>query len=233
MDSALNRQSGLLGVSGISADMREVEKAARGGNQDAALALAIYVHRVRQAVGALAATLGGVDALVFTAGVGEHAAAIRAGVCDRLQCLGLELDGAANAAARPDVDVASPGSAGRTRCWVKAECSGRSCCCRMDSGRWIRVTERARRRSLDGYEPHAHRSWCIDGLTCRRKPAGCVNDSKDHNIVAALIQREQKRPRGIDAEVPRYLSLGRDVLQKGQRALRADGKDRDGIVPAI
>ena len=77
------------------------------------LALAVYAHRVRQAVGALAVTMGGLDALVFTAGVGEHAAEVRAAVCGGLECLGLEPDAAANAACRPDADVATPPSRGR------------------------------------------------------------------------------------------------------------------------
>jgi acetate kinase len=113
VEKVLLRQSGLLGVSGVSADMREVEKAASEGNADARLALAIYTHRIRQAVGALTATLGGVDALVFTAGVGENAAKIRAEVCERLSCLGLYLDANANESRRPDADIARADSPGR------------------------------------------------------------------------------------------------------------------------
>ena len=113
IDAALNHESGLLGVSGISADMRQVLAAARAGQPQAQLALAVYTHRVRQAVGALAVTLGGVDALVFTAGVGEHAGQVREAICAGLECLGLELDGAANATCRPDADVARHGSRGR------------------------------------------------------------------------------------------------------------------------
>jgi acetate kinase len=113
VESALNRESGLLGVSGISGDMRQVLDAARAGNKQAELALAIYAHRVRQAIGALAVTLGGVDALVFTAGVGEHAAPVREAICVGLGCLGLQLDIKANAACRPDADVATPDSSGR------------------------------------------------------------------------------------------------------------------------
>lgn len=113
VESALNRQSGLLGVSGISADMREILKAAKNGHAQSRLALGIYTHRVRQAVGALAVTMGGVDALVFTAGVGEHAAEVRQTICAGLQCLGLELDASANAACRPDADVATALSQGR------------------------------------------------------------------------------------------------------------------------
>jgi acetate kinase len=113
VESALNRDSGLLGVSEISGDMRQVLAAAQGGNERARLAVAIYTHRVRQAIGALAVTLGGVDALVFTAGVGEHAADIRASICAGLECLGIELDREANAQCRPDADVALAGSCGR------------------------------------------------------------------------------------------------------------------------
>ena len=87
--------------------------AAKEGHAQARLALGIYTHRVRQAVGALAVTLGGVDAVVFTAGVGERARDIREAVCAGLECLGLELDPQANACCLPDVDVARPGSCGR------------------------------------------------------------------------------------------------------------------------
>jgi acetate kinase len=113
VETALNRESGLLGVSGISGDMRQLLAAAREGHGQAQLALGIYTHRVRQAIGALAVTMGGVDALVFTAGVGEHAGEVRASICAGLECLGLELDAQANAGCVPDADVARPGSRGR------------------------------------------------------------------------------------------------------------------------
>jgi acetate kinase len=113
VETALNRESGLLGVSGVSADMRQVLAAARAGNERARLALEVYAHRARQAIGAFTVTMGGIDALVFTAGVGEHAGEVRQSICDGLQCLGLELDVAANASCRPDADVARNGSRGR------------------------------------------------------------------------------------------------------------------------
>jgi acetate kinase len=113
VDDALNHSAGLLGVSGLSGDMRVVEAAAAGGNEQARLALDVYSHRVRQAIGALAVTLGGVDVLVFTAGVGENSPVIRAAVCRGLECLGLELDPEANAKAKADVDVAVAGAEGR------------------------------------------------------------------------------------------------------------------------
>jgi acetate kinase len=113
VEAALNHESGLLGVSGISGDMRQVQDAARAGHQQAQLALAVYVHRIRQTIGALTVTMGGVDALVFTAGVGEHAHQVREAVCVGLECLGLELDAQANSTCRPDADVARRGSRGR------------------------------------------------------------------------------------------------------------------------
>ena len=110
LDQALQHESGLLGVSGLSGDYREVERAAREGNERARLALTIYADRIRATVGALAVTLGGVDALVFTAGVGEHARELRGSVCDGLEALGIRLDAGRNAREAPDADVSSPDS---------------------------------------------------------------------------------------------------------------------------
>ncbi len=113
LDRVLNHDSGLLGVSGVSSDMREVLAAAAEGNGRARLALEIYALRVRQTIGAMTATLGGLSALVFTAGVGEHAAPVRARVCKELEALGVELDAQANAGCKPDSDIATAGSRAR------------------------------------------------------------------------------------------------------------------------
>ena len=113
VESALNHESGLLGVSGQSADMRSVLKSANEGNVNARTALAIYSRRVRQAIGALTVTMGGIDALVFTAGVGENAKSVRKDICAGLQCLGLELDTGANDNCKPDADIANRNSPNR------------------------------------------------------------------------------------------------------------------------
>jgi acetate kinase len=113
LDDALNHESGLKGVSGVSSDMREILKARAAGHARATLAFDLYTARIREAIGALTADLGGLDALVFTAGVGEHAAEVREAVAGRLGWLGVALDSAANAGAEPDVDIALPGSAVR------------------------------------------------------------------------------------------------------------------------
>ena len=110
LDRILNGESGLKGVSGLSGDMREILAAIGKGNQRAQLAFDIYAHRVSREVGAMLAVLGGVDALVFTGGVGEHCAPLRERVCRQFGFLGLELDSARNANAAPDLDIAAPQS---------------------------------------------------------------------------------------------------------------------------
>jgi acetate kinase len=112
LDQALNYESGLLGLSGISSDMRQI-LSELPHNPDAQLAVDVYVHRLRQTVGAMAATLGGIDALVFTAGVGEGSPEIRKRVCEKLKYLGLELDPAANETSKPDADISMPASKAR------------------------------------------------------------------------------------------------------------------------
>ncbi|HEU5116929.1 MAG TPA: acetate/propionate family kinase [Isosphaeraceae bacterium] len=109
VDQALNFRSGLKGVSGVSNDYRAVSQAAAAGNERAKLALAIYADRVRSAVGALAVSMGGIDALVFSAGVGEHSSSLRAEVCRGLECLGVKIDPQANADLHPDADLSGDG----------------------------------------------------------------------------------------------------------------------------
>jgi acetate kinase len=109
LDKILNKQSGLLGVSGISGDMRDVLAAAAKGNNRAKLALEIYIHRLQAGIGAMVAVLGGVDALVFTAGVGENSPEVRAAACQNLAFLGVRLDPEKNASrSDSDVDISSP-----------------------------------------------------------------------------------------------------------------------------
>jgi acetate kinase len=106
IDDVLNQKSGLLGISGISGDMREILAAMRGGNPRAQLAFDIYVHRIRSGIGAMVAVLGGMDALVFTAGVGENSPEVRHATCGGFEFLGLKLDEVANAKRTADQDIA-------------------------------------------------------------------------------------------------------------------------------
>ena len=110
LEAALYHQSGLAGVSGLSGDMRELLAARAAGHGRAALAFDLYVARLREGIGAMAAALGGLDAVVFTGGVGEAASEVRAAACDRFEWLGLGLDEAANADAVPDAAIARPDS---------------------------------------------------------------------------------------------------------------------------
>jgi acetate kinase len=112
LDQALNYESGLLGISGTSSDLRQLLSEVPH-NPDARLAVDIYVHRIVKTIGAMAATLGGIDALVFTAGVGERAVEIRKRVCEKLKYLGLELDRTANETCQPDADIGTPSSKAR------------------------------------------------------------------------------------------------------------------------
>jgi acetate kinase len=113
LDKILNQESGLLGLSGISGDMREVLEATAKGNSRAQLAFDVYVHRVTREVGAMLGVLGGLDALVFTGGVGENSAVLREKVCTQFEFLGLRLDSAKNNNPTLDADIAAPESSVR------------------------------------------------------------------------------------------------------------------------
>jgi acetate kinase len=113
LDHGLNEQAGLLGVSGVSADIRAVLAAEESGEERAGLAVAMFVYRLVATVGAMVAALGGLDALVFTGGIGEHSGAIRARVAAALGYLGLRLDPAANTSVASDGDIATADSSVR------------------------------------------------------------------------------------------------------------------------
>jgi len=113
IDDVLNTESGLLGISGTSGDMREILAAKNKGHTRAKLAFEIYVHRLQAGIGAMVAVLGGIDALIFTAGVGENSAEVREAACKQLTFLGLKLDDAANRQRTSDRDIAAPDSAVR------------------------------------------------------------------------------------------------------------------------
>ena len=104
---ALEYESGLAGLAG-SADMREVLARSEHGDGDATLALEVYVHRLRAGIAAMAVTLDGLDALVFTGGVGEHATAVRARTAEGLGLLGVALDSDRNTSSNTDADIGAP-----------------------------------------------------------------------------------------------------------------------------
>jgi acetate kinase len=113
LDRVLNKESGLRGVSGISSDMRTILEAVARGDTRAQLAFDVYVHRLCAEIGAMLASLGGLDALVFTAGVGENSPQVRAKAVDAFAFLGVKLDAAKNAQSPADTDIAAADSTTR------------------------------------------------------------------------------------------------------------------------
>lgn len=97
MSDLMNKKSGVLGISGVSSDFRDVEQAAEQGNKNADLALRMFCYRVKKYIGAYIVALGGLDAMVFTAGVGENSVELRAEICQGLEFLGIKLDAKKNA----------------------------------------------------------------------------------------------------------------------------------------
>ena len=100
VSTLLNKFSGVLGISGISSDMREIEEAVDNGNERAKLALSMYNYRIKKYIGSYAAVLGGLDILVFTGGVGENMSLMRKAVCENMEYMGIELDEELNRSVR-------------------------------------------------------------------------------------------------------------------------------------
>jgi acetate kinase len=112
----LAEKSGLLGLSGISGDIRDLEEAAAQGKARAKLALDVFVAEIRRHLGGLLVELGGVDVIVFTGGIGENGTNIRSGVCENLQEFGIELDPALNAKAKGESRISKDNS--RVQIWT-------------------------------------------------------------------------------------------------------------------
>jgi acetate kinase len=110
LDQLLNEKSGLLGISGLSSDMREIVTKMKDGHARAQLAFDMFVHRLRSAIGAMIAVLGGIDALVFTAGIGEKSGEVRAAACETLAFAGVHCEAVKNAQSPLDQDI-SPADA--------------------------------------------------------------------------------------------------------------------------
>jgi acetate kinase len=111
LDAVLNKASGLKGVTGVSGDLRQVMSDIEKGNQRAKLAFDMFVHSLRQHIGAMLASLGGLDALIFTGGIGENSAVIRSAACEAFGFLGLKLDLQKNESSPADTDIATTDSA--------------------------------------------------------------------------------------------------------------------------
>ena len=116
MADFLNKKSGVLGITGISSDMRDVENAAKEGNERAILALKMYSYRIKKYIGAYAAAMGGVDAIVWTAGVGENQISMREDSCAGLEFLGIKIDKAKNNVRGQEAEISTDDS--RVKVWV-------------------------------------------------------------------------------------------------------------------
>ena len=110
VNELLNKKSGVLGISGISSDFRDLESAASEGNKRAKLALDVFNNRVKKYIGAYAALMGGIDVLVFTAGIGENSSEIRYEICKGLEFLGIKMDKEKNQVRGKDVLVSQEDS---------------------------------------------------------------------------------------------------------------------------
>jgi acetate kinase len=113
LDNAINRDGGLLGISQSSGDVREL-LATRAGNSKARDAIDVFCYQIRKFIGGYCAALGGLDLLVFTGGIGEHSAEIRAQICEGLGFLGIRIDPALNSANAPVISTAAGGATVRT-----------------------------------------------------------------------------------------------------------------------
>ena len=116
MPDVLNKKSGVLGISGVSSDFRDLADGAKNGNENCALALDKFAYEVAKYVGAYAAALNGLDVLTFTAGVGENDGATRAAVCEYLGYLGVKIDAEANKKRGAEIKISTEDS--KVQVWV-------------------------------------------------------------------------------------------------------------------
>jgi acetate kinase len=114
IDEYLNKKSGVLGISGISSDFRDIEAAADEGNERAALAIEIFCYRVKKYIGEYAAVMDGTDAVIFTAGIGENNPLIRKKVLSGMDYMGIEIDWEKNGTKGKEIDISTSNSRVRT-----------------------------------------------------------------------------------------------------------------------
>ena len=116
MENILNKESGAYGISGVSVDFRDIEAEAAKGNKRAELAISAYAYKVAQYIAQYIVSLGGLDTIVFTAGIGENQFNARRRICENLKCFGVEIDEAKNHEFRDEGRISSPNS--KVEVWV-------------------------------------------------------------------------------------------------------------------
>ncbi|HSK04614.1 MAG TPA: acetate/propionate family kinase [Kofleriaceae bacterium] len=194
LDELFNRRSGLAGVSGIGPDFREIAAAAARGDMRARLAIDMFVHRIRKYIGAYAAELGGADAIVFTGGIGEGSAQVRERVCASLGFMGVAIDPAKNAAARP-----------------------------VDSGGIADISEHRARTRVLVVHTEEERMIAREVVRCLAGPTAAVHGARARPIPVGVSVRHVHLSRAAcDALFgPGYeLTRRRDVSQPGQYVTR-------------
>jgi len=108
LDDFLNKKCGVLGISGVSSDFRDIEEEANKGNYRAKLALQMFAYEAKKYIGAYAAAMNGVDAVVFTAGIGENSYTMRSAICKDMTYLGIDIDEEKNKVRGEEIDVSKP-----------------------------------------------------------------------------------------------------------------------------
>lgn len=116
IENILNKESGVLGISGVSPDFRDIEKAADEGDKRAILARNAYCYNVAQYIAKYAVSMNGIDAIIFTAGVGENQTNIRKGICEHLKWMGVELDNDSNNVRSEEKEISSKDS--KVKVWI-------------------------------------------------------------------------------------------------------------------
>jgi len=114
MDEIMNKKSGVYGISGVSSDFRDLDDAVEKGNERAELALQIFAYQVKKYIGAYACAMGGLDAVVFTAGIGENNPGVRQRICSNLEFMGIKIDPEKNKSKGVEIDISAEGAKVRT-----------------------------------------------------------------------------------------------------------------------
>ena len=114
MDEIMNKKSGVYGISGVSSDFRDLDDAVSKGNERAELALQVFTYQVKKYIGAYACAMGGLDAVVFTAGIGENNPGIRQRICSNLEFIGIKIDPEKNKSKGVEIDISAEGAKVRT-----------------------------------------------------------------------------------------------------------------------
>jgi acetate kinase len=206
MDGLMNKRSGLLGLSGVSNDMRELEEEAGRGNNRAQLALEIFCLRVRKYIGAYAAELGGLDGVVFTGGIGENAVQIRRRILAGLDHLGIRLDEEANAARQALI------SGGRVKVLVIPTNE------ELAIARDTRAVVQALSRKPAGAQADAAQEVASLSLEERRELVLLWAETREGDLATLAARVNHRLKRAVSPQAVRLLLAGMGLIEREERA---------------